>query len=466
MATLRVFKHYVRISFLLLGLIDFIIALCSVYAGSYLRSSGFIGEPFTQHSPLVVQALVFSTVLLISLMALGLYQARLREGLLAYLLRVSASYLLSTVALALLFYIFPALFLGRATLILSIVISLACISLVRMLVWVADPDIFKKRILVLGAGHNAKALSELKRRSDQIGFTVLGFIHVRGENDEVDPEKIIILDRSLKDYAVHNGVDEIILAVDDRRKGLSIHDLLDCKMSGIDILDMVSFFERETGKIRLDQLTPSWFVFSDGFQQSGFRDYTKRIFDVGVSLILLLFAWPIMLLTVVAISIESRFREPVLYRQVRVGEDGRPFQVLKFRSMSIDAEGDGRARWAEKNDARITRVGGFIRKSRIDELPQIINVLKGDMSFVGPRPERPEFVAILSEKIPYFEERHRVKPGVTGWAQLCYPYGASENDAKEKLQYDLYYVKNHSLFLDFLIILQTAEVVLFGRGSR
>jgi len=337
---------------------------------------------------------------------------------------------------------------------------------VRMLVWVSDPEIFKKRILVLGAGPKARAITELKRRSDQIGFTVLGFIHIRGENDEVEPEKIINLDRSLKDYAVLNDIDEIILAVDDRRKGLPIHDLLDCKMSGVGVLDMITFLERETGKIRLDQLSPSWFVFSDGFQQSGFRDYTKRIFDVLVSFILLLMTWPIMLLTVLAISVESMFREPVLYRQVRVGEDGRPFQVLKFRSMSVDAEGDGRARWAEKNDARITRVGNFIRKTRIDELPQILNVLRGDMSFVGPRPERPEFVVILSEKIPYFEERHRVKPGVTGWAQLCYPYGSSENDAREKLQYDLYYVKNHSLFLDFLILLQTAEVVLFGRGSR
>lgn len=466
MATLRVFKHYVRISFLLLGLIDFIISLCSVYAGAYLRSSGFIGEPFRQHSSLVVQGLVFASVLIISLMALGLYQARLREGLLGYLLRISASYLLATVALALLFYLFPDLFLGRATLILSIVISFTCISLVRMLVWVSDPEIFKKRILVLGAGPKARAITELKRRSDQIGFTVLGFIHIRGENDEVEPEKIINLDRSLKDYAVLNDIDEIILAVDDRRKGLPIHDLLDCKMSGVGVLDMITFLERETGKIRLDQLSPSWFVFSDGFQQSGFRDYTKRIFDVLVSFILLLMTWPIMLLTVLAISVESMFREPVLYRQVRVGEDGRPFQVLKFRSMSVDAEGDGRARWAEKNDARITRVGNFIRKTRIDELPQILNVLRGDMSFVGPRPERPEFVVILSEKIPYFEERHRVKPGVTGWAQLCYPYGSSENDAREKLQYDLYYVKNHSLFLDFLILLQTAEVVLFGRGSR
>jgi len=466
LATLRVFKHYVKISFLLLGAIDFLVSYLSVYAGAYLRSSGFIGEAFSLDSSLVVQALVFALVLIVSLMALGLYTARVREGVLGYLLRVSASYLFSIIALALLFYIFPNLFLGRATLILSIVISFSAISLIRLVVWFADPEIFKRRILVLGAGQNAKPITELKRKSDQISFSILGFIHIRGEEDIVDKSKIIMLDSSLKDYAVNNDVDEIVLAVEDRRKGFPMHDLIDCKMSGIDVLDMTSFFERETGKIRLDQLNPSWFVFSDGFQQSGLRDYTKRLFDIFVSVILLIVSWPIMLLAVLAISVESRFKEPILYRQIRIGENGKPFQVLKFRSMSVDAERDGKARWAEKNDARITVVGGVIRKTRIDELPQILNVLRGDMSFVGPRPERPEFVVILSEKIPYYEERHRVKPGVTGWAQMCYPYGSSEKDAKEKLQYDLYYVKNHSLFLDFLIIVQTAEIVLFGRGSR
>jgi len=231
---------------------------------------------------------------------------------------------------------------------------------------------------------------------------------------------------------------------------------------------LLSFFERETGKIRLDQLHPSWLLFSDGFNQGGMRATTKRTFDICISSLLLVITWPLMLLTVIAIWIESgfNFKTPILFKQVRVGAGGRPFQVLKFRSMIVDAEKSGKAQWASKNDSRITRVGSLIRKIRVDELPQILNVFRGDMSFVGPRPERPEFVVIFSEKIPYYSERHRVKPGITGWAQLLYPYGSSEKDALEKLQYDLYYVKNHSIFLDFLIMLQTAEVVLFSRGAR
>jgi sugar transferase (PEP-CTERM system associated) len=228
----------------------------------------------------------------------------------------------------------------------------------------------------------------------------------------------------------------------------------------------VSFLERETGRLHLDVLNPSWIIFADGFRRDAVRQATKRTFDILASLALVLVTWPFMLITLVAIAFEDGLRKPFLYRQRRVGLDGHEFDVLKFRSMGVDAERDGQARWATGSDDRVTRVGRIIRKIRIDELPQIFNVLRGDMSFVGPRPERPQFVAQLAESIPYYDERHCAKPGITGWAQVCYPYGSSEKDSLEKLQYDLYYVKNHGVLFDLMILLQTVEVVLMGKGGR
>jgi sugar transferase (PEP-CTERM system associated) len=283
--------------------------------------------------------------------------------------------------------------------------------------------------------------------------------------DSVSEEKIIQKKTTLAKLAEQNFIDEIVVAIKDRRKTLPVDELLECKIRGIDVIDSATFFERQTGKVRLDMLSPSWMIFSDGFRVGSVKAALKRIFDLTVSLLLLALVWPIMFITAIAIFIESKGKGSIFYRQVRVGELGRHFGVIKFRSMYMDAEKNG-AQWATKNDSRITRVGKFIRKTRIDELPQLYNVLKGEMSFVGPRPERPEFVEQLAEKIPYYNERHMVKPGVTGWAQICYPYGASEDDSREKLQFDLYYVKNYSLFLDFTVLFQTAEVILWGKGAR
>jgi sugar transferase (PEP-CTERM system associated) len=261
-------------------------------------------------------------------------------------------------------------------------------------------------------------------------------------------------------------VDEIVMAMDDRRQQFPLKELLDCRLKGIDVVELASFLERETGKVYLDILIPSWMIFGDGFRRDFIRRYSERAFDIAASLVLLMLTLPVMLLTMLAIKLEEGVRAPLLYGQPRVGCGGKVFRVMKFRSMRTNAESDGRARWAKANDDRVTRVGRFIRKVRIDELPQLFNVLGGQMSFVGPRPERPEFVGQLSESIPYYDIRHAVKPGITGWAQLCYPYGASEQDALEKLQYDLYYVKNHSLVVDVLILLQTVEVILFNKGAR
>jgi sugar transferase (PEP-CTERM system associated) len=239
---------------------------------------------------------------------------------------------------------------------------------------------------------------------------------------------------------------------------------LECRLRGIEITDLASFFERERCQLHLESLNMSWMIFGAGFRQGFVRETVKRFFDVMTSAVLVLVTLPIMILTALCIYLEDR--GPVFYRQERVGQGGRVFTIFKVRSMRDDAERDGQPRWAGAGDNRTTTVGRIIRKLRIDELPQILNVLRGDMSFVGPRPERPFFVEQLASKIPYYGARHSIKPGITGWAQVRYPYGASLDDAVEKLQYDLYYVKNHTLFLDIMVLIETVQVVLWGKGAR
>lgn len=468
MGTIRLFRHYVRVPILVLILVEALVFGASVYVAAYIRFFPHLSAIGESVGTLPPRAAAYAAVMVLSLAAVGLYHARYREGLLGILLRVLAGFALGVIGLVVLFYVFPSVFLGRGALALAVGVSLAGVLVIRGLFFGAllDPGALRRRILVLGAGTKANSITRLRRRADQRGFRIVGFVHVEGEQDVVAAERIFLPDLPLAEFAALHHVDEIVVAVNDRRKGFPLHELLDCRLNGIDVVDVLTFFERETGKVRVDLLNPGWLVFSDGFQQSAVREASKRLFDVVASLFLLAITWPVMLVAAAAVLAEDGGRGPVLYRQARVGQDGRAFQVLKFRSMRVDAEASGRAQWAVEHDPRITRVGGVLRHYRIDELPQILNVLRGDMSFVGPRPERPEFVADFTDRLPYYAERHRVKPGITGWAQLCFPYGASERAAIEKLQYDLYYVKNHSLLLDLLILLQTAEVVLFGKGAR
>jgi sugar transferase (PEP-CTERM system associated) len=296
----------------------------------------------------------------------------------------------------------------------------------------------------------------------------VGFVPtICDEPSAVSTERRIELrNSSLLEYAWAHEVYEIVVAMDDSSADFPFEALLECRQAGIAVTDLTEFMERETGQVRIDLVHPNWMVFSDGFARNSLHAQVERLVDILASLALLALTWPFMLLTVVAIKIEEGLSAPVLYRQVRVGERGQPFRLFKFRSMRVDAERDGRARWAAANDDRVTRVGRVIRKLRIDELPQIINVLNGEMSLVGPRPERPEFVSQLNTKIPLYRERHTIKPGITGWAQLCYPYGSNEKDAAEKLQYDLFYVKNRNLLFYLAILVQTVEVILWGKGAR
>jgi sugar transferase (PEP-CTERM system associated) len=465
----RIFRHYIPASFLLLGFFEVLVFLMSFYAGVYLRFSGDAQTVAEHFGSLEMKALTYTVVMMVCMVAFGLYDRAswFMDGYSNMLLRVVACFLFSIFPLSVLFYLAPETSLWRGATLLVLALSLLGVIGVRaFFLKMVDHSIFKRRALVLGIGKRASIVEKLMDNTPMLGVDVVGYAQVGDDSMHVNNQAVIQYDRPLREIVKEGRVDEIVLAVDDRRKGMPVTDLLDCKMEGVDVIDLLTFFERETGKVNLKLMNPSWLFLSDGFRVSTVRLVTKRVFDVFVSLLLLPIFLPAMVLVAAAVWFESRGMEPVIYKQVRVGEGNKDFTIYKFRSMGSNAEGDGRARWAEKNDIRVTRVGKFIRKVRLDELPQIFNILKGDMSFVGPRPERPEFVGKLEKNHAYYRERHRVKPGLTGWAQVCYQYGESLEDAYEKLEYDLYYVKNYSIFLDLLIIVQTIRVVIAGQGAH
>ncbi len=468
MATVRVFNHHINASFYWLAVVDFVIFIIAFYLGSYLYFLPEPGQFATFIGQISSRATLFAGVTVICLFSMGLYEQRMREGTSGVLLRTAGGFTASSMVLSLIFYALPELHLWRGNYFYAVLLAFTG-SLVTRTVFqsVTDLNQLKSRVLVYGAGEAASTITNsMRRRTDRQGFNIVGFVRVGGEEPQVEGERIINLRQSLDDYTQQTEIDQLVVALDNKREHLDTDELMKCRLHGVKVLDMVSFFEKEAGKVLVDYATPSWMAFNQGFTCSQASKLAKRWFDIGSSFLLVMFTWPIMLLTAIAIKLEDGFRAPVFFHQERVGQHGRVFRVIKFRSMRVDAEGDGKARWATRNDNRVTRVGSFIRKTRIDELPQILNVLTGDMAFIGPRPERPEFVKDLAERIPYYEVRHCVKPGITGWAQLCYPYGSSVEDARQKLQFDLYYVKNHSLFLDFTIFLNTVEVVLFGKGAR
>jgi len=323
----------------------------------------------------------------------------------------------------------------------------------------------RTRILIFGAGPAAQMVGATLKASDPNAH-IVGYVPGPNEKESaVAPSELLSLDGTLTDTARKLGVDEIVVALTERRSGsMPLRQLLDCKLRGVKVYDINTHFEKTLGQIRVDYVNAGWLIFGDGFNQGALRTFVKRVFDIVCASALIILSAPIMLVTALMIALESR--GPVLYRQERVGFGGKPFNVIKFRSMRTDAEKDGKPRWATTNDDRVTRVGHVIRRVRIDELPQLFNVLRGEMSLVGPRPERPFFVEQLTQEIPYFAVRHSIKPGVTGWAQVRYQYGATVEDSMEKLQYDLYYVKNHTLFLDMIVLFETVGVVLTGKGAR
>lgn len=462
----RIFGHYVSKSFVMLGLVEAVMLVIALCVGNWVRFADSIPSEVESGAPLGLKAVVYSVVVMLGMIAVGLYHRDYREPFSDILFRLVIALGLASLAMSMLFYAFPSLYLGRGAFGYAVALSLVMLFCVR--VWfyrVADRDASRRRVLVVGSGESALKICDLKEEWPQCQFKLIGFVPIAGDADQVPAERILPPERGLLEVVNSEHVDEIVLTVRNRWQDLPVEDLLECKLSGVKVTDLLSFLECETGRINLEMLYPSWLIFSHGFDQGYFQQVAKRAFDVLVSLLLVVVTLPLMVVTAVAIWLESGLRGPILYRQVRVGKDWQLIRVMKFRSMRTDAEQGGVAVWAKKDDDRVTRVGRVIRKLRIDELPQLFNVLKGEMSFVGPRPERPEFVEKLAQTIPYYNERLRIKPGITGWAQVRYQYAASEQDAYNKLEYDLYYVKNHGIFMDFLILLYTAEVVLWRKGA-
>ncbi len=472
---IRILGQSIPASIAVIALVEGALAFLAVYAATLLRFPAGVAQPqrlAEELGPLWPGALLFSAILVTCILAFGLYSARQRAQAVGVLVRVAAALLIASCIVAAIFFFIPGLRLARDAAaardvaVLTVLFAGGGLLASRLLLArYVDENILKRRVLVYGAGAGAAAIASLRRSADRRAFTLVGFIQPPGEAREVPSERLLAPAGDLGSLCERLNVTEVVVAMDDRRSGFPLRELLDCRLEGIEVTELLTFLERETGRVRIDVLNPSWMIFGQGFRRDPLRLFSSRALDLLASLTLFPLALPVMLLTVLAIKLEDGWRAPAVYSQARVGLGGHIFKVIKFRSMHQDAERHG-AQWAQRQDPRTTRVGAVIRKLRIDELPQIVNVLRGQMSFVGPRPERPEFVADLEVKIPYYAQRHCVRPGLTGWAQLCYHYGASEQDALEKLQYDLFYVKNNSLLFDLTILVQTAEVVLLGKGAR
>ena len=465
---LRISNHYVsKIVFVLL-FVELLVLLGAAYAGTavrYLDPAAVVKVRDLDH--FFTSALAFAAAILFSMSAMGMYQLNFSEGLRnPFFTKLMPSFLLGFIILTFVFYIAPDLYFGRGVLLAIFVLAGVGILIARVIFFkTSELQFLQSRIMFLGGGPLAKECSDLAVGRDSYHrYEIAGFLVNPAEELCVDPNKLLKVrdGDSLASLANQYNVEEIVVSVQNRRGGFPIKELLDCKLQGVKVTDAATFFERETCQIRVDSLQPSWLVFGGGFDQSFARTFMKRSFDLICSTIILIATFPIMLGAALLVYLEDR--GPVFYSQERVGLDGKSFRVHKFRSMGADAEKGGKPQWAAQNDPRVTRIGNIMRKTRIDELPQILNVFKGQMSFVGPRPERPYFVEQLIEVVPYYNVRHSIKPGITGWAQVRYGYGASAEDALQKLQYDLYYVKNNSLFLDVLVLIDTLKVVLFRSG--
>ncbi len=461
---IRVFRHYVSLPLLVLGVIEFV-ALLAAAALAWQGRLWQAGLPFGSIANFLPEVLTYAVTTYLVMLAVGLYQSQCYRSVRISSLRLLVALGIDFVALSVIFFAFPDVTTWRSVFVVAALLSFVFILALR---WIFSRLVgwhrFRRRVLVLGAGERARKLQDMAS-APGAGFEVFQFVQMApAEGDiaaAVPREKI----GPLAAYMEKNNIEDVVVALQERRGSLPVTDLLHVRMSGFGVYDLSAFIEQQTGRVDLGTLNPSWLIFSDGFRSSRRTALiAKRLFDVAASSLLLLLSAPILLVTAIAIRLTSP--GPIFYRQERVGQFGETFEVLKFRSMRVDAEKDGRPQWAQKGDPRVTTVGRIIRSSRIDEIPQIFNVLRGDMSFVGPRPERPFFVNELAQKIPFFNERHIVKPGITGWAQLNYPYGASEEDSRHKLEFDLYYIKNYTLFLDLLILIQTVRVVLWQDGVR
>jgi len=374
---------------------------------------------------------------------------------------------LAWIGLALSFYAFPRLMLGRGISLIALPLALGFMVTWRVSIhWFLGHPNIGERILIVGSGNLAVEVAREVLNRPDAGYRIVGFVGTNSEllgRSLINP-RVIGITSELNDVVRREDIDRIVVAMGERRGHLPTDELLRLSLAGqVAIEEGASFYERVTGRVSLNMIRPSWLIFSGRGRQARIAAITRSIVHRLVALVGGILSLPIGLLTALLIRLESP--GPVLYKQERVGKNGKPFVLMKFRSMREDAELDGPV-WATKDDERTTRVGSVIRKIRVDEIPQFWNILRGEMNFVGPRPERPHFVSQLAQEIPYYEQRHLIAPGLTGWAQIKYAYGASIEDAREKLQYDLFYIKNQSLILDAIIMFETIKIILFGRGAH
>jgi sugar transferase (PEP-CTERM system associated) len=451
--------------FALIALAELLL-LASVFSVAFLLVVAGSG-PSLKHMPTAVMAHVtFALSLLLPASACGLHRVKRGEDMWSVLGKLLLSMGIGFLVCYTLFALLPAMAPYRASIPQAVLVGAIGLVAARMLVSSgAQAGAFTHRVLVLGTGADAVAVDEALRDPATRGVQVVGFYQTDASAAPKVPGEKVIAGEPLEDVIKRLRIHEIVVAVKDHRGGrVPMAELLSCRLRGVPVTDLPAVFERVTGAVHLESLKVSWLIYGRGFQQDWSRRVVKRTFDVWAAANLLVLAAPLMLLAALVVWLESG--RPIIFRQERVGLNGQVFKLLKFRSMRPDAEKDGVPRWAAAGDPRITRFGRCMRRTRIDELPQIFNILKGEMSFVGPRPERPYFVAQLAQQVAFYGVRHAVKPGLTGWAQVRYSYGASVEDAVRKLEYDLYYVKNHSLLLDLVILFKTVRVVLLGEGAR
>ena len=447
---IRLFGVFVHFKYFALLIAEFAVITAAIYycyseaALRYPQASGWI----------VAKSLFGAAPFTLCFAGLGLYSSRQTLSGIGVILRYVVA---SAIAVTILYIMHSVLHssVTASDFIIPVGLAIILLASVRSIFGqLLDSNLLKRRVLVIGDGVQATTVEEIANDPNQRGFSLVKVI------PDLSIEGALV--KTVKQFRIN----EVVVAFDDRRNTLPAKELLDCRLSGVSVVEVLDFLERETGVIPFEHLQPSWLIFTDGFNQNIFSRLAKRVFDIVAATILISVASPIIAVTCAAIKLDRRSPGDIVYKQKRVGLNGETFDVLKFRSMRSDAEKNGQAQWATENDSRVTSVGSILRKYRIDELPQLFNVLMGSMSLVGPRPERPVFVKQLNELNNLYVERHRAKPGVTGWAQLRFPYTDTEEDSIKKLQYDMYYLKNQGFVFDFYILLQTIEVVLFGKGAR
>ena len=451
---------------ILLLLVEAMLLFGGVVIAVYVRMGAIDAEDALINRNGFYKAALATVFCLTSFYLFDLYDFFVMRDRRELVLRLLQALGLAWVALALMFYALPQVMIGRGVTLISLPLALFFMVAWRLSIhWILGHPDLGERILIVGSGPFAVEIAKETLQRKDAGFRVVGFV----DNDPalvgkslINP-KVIGLTSELASLVKRENIDRLVVAIGDRRGQFPTQELLRLSLSGdVTIEESAAFYERLTGRVLLDMIRPSWLIFSSRGRRARINELMRTAMHRALALIGAILSLPIVVITAILIKLESR--GPILYKQERVGKNGRPFKVMKFRSMRVDAEKDGPV-WAKSDDQRMTRVGRVIRKIRVDEIPQFWNILRGEMNFVGPRPERPHFVAQLAAEIPYYEQRHLIAPGLTGWAQINYPYGASIEDAKQKLQYDLYYMKNHSLALDATIMFETIKTILFGKGT-